>query len=261
MNIIGIYKITNPKGKIYVGQSVNIDERKLQYKNLNAGVEKQPKIYNSIKKYGWENHIFEILEECSLDQLDEKEVYWGIYFDVLGKKGLVLRLGKGKGMLNEDLKKQISQKHKGMKKPWAGKNMKLTEEHKYKLKNGRESVLNPIYQYNMDGVFIKKWQNAKQASTDLCINNGWLSFIKDDIYKSLGGYRWTSKFYDKLPPITKNFNSKKPILQYDIDGNFIKEWGSAKEAASALKTHVQNITACCRQELKSSAGFIFKFKN
>jgi len=70
MKIIGIYKITNPNGKIYIGQSINIKKRKGCYKRNQ--IPKQPRICNSIKKYGFENHIFEVIEECSIDQLNEK---------------------------------------------------------------------------------------------------------------------------------------------------------------------------------------------
>jgi group I intron endonuclease len=72
--IIGIYKITSPSGKIYIGQSINIDGRKKQYYSLDC--KKQPKLYNSFKKYGPENHIFEIIEECSIELLNEQEVFY-----------------------------------------------------------------------------------------------------------------------------------------------------------------------------------------
>ena len=44
--IIGIYKITNPKDKVYIGQSSNIEKRKYYYFSIKC--DKQPKIYNSI---------------------------------------------------------------------------------------------------------------------------------------------------------------------------------------------------------------------
>ena len=34
------------------------------------------RIYNSIMKYGWDNHIFEVIEECEKDILLEREQYW-----------------------------------------------------------------------------------------------------------------------------------------------------------------------------------------
>lgn len=87
--MIGIYKITNPKGKIYIGQSINIEKRFNTYKNpLNC--KNQKKLYNSFVKYGVNNHVFEIIEECILNDLQKKERYWQEYFNVLSSNGLNL---------------------------------------------------------------------------------------------------------------------------------------------------------------------------
>ena len=56
--MIGIYKITSPTGKVYIGQSIEIEKRWMRYKNITKSVKKQPAIYNSLLKYGSENHIF-----------------------------------------------------------------------------------------------------------------------------------------------------------------------------------------------------------
>jgi len=54
----------------------------------------------------------------------------------------------------------------------------------------------------------------------------------------------------------------KSILQFDLQGNFIKEWDSAKEAAIAIgKPGNDNIGACCRGKLQQAYGFIWKFKS
>jgi hypothetical protein len=49
--MIGIYKITNPQGKIYIGQAVDIKRRKQVYEGIYSSLKGQPKIYNSLKKY------------------------------------------------------------------------------------------------------------------------------------------------------------------------------------------------------------------
>ena len=54
---------------------------------------------------------------------------------------------------------------------------------------------------------------------------------------------------------------RKPILQYDIDGNFIKEWISLSEAANTLDIYVGCINNCLRNRSKSSYGFVWKYKN
>jgi hypothetical protein len=54
---------------------------------------------------------------------------------------------------------------------------------------------------------------------------------------------------------------RKPILQYNKQGNFIKEWSSIKEAASALNIDSGSITSCCKNRLNSSGGFKWEYKN
>ena len=61
--MIGIYKITSPNGRIYVGQSKNIEKRIKCYKSLNCKGQKL--LYRSLLKYGVDKHKFEIIIECS----------------------------------------------------------------------------------------------------------------------------------------------------------------------------------------------------
>ena len=111
--IIGIYKITNPKNKSYIGQSINIKRRFREYEMLKCT--QQPKIYNSLNKYGVCNHIFEILEICSLGELNEKEKYWKIYYNAVCD-GLNCELyDNGVGPRGEQVKAKISKSKKGTK--------------------------------------------------------------------------------------------------------------------------------------------------
>ena len=84
--MIGIYKITSPNNRVYIGQSINIKKRFYQYNN-NCN-KKQIRLYNSFFKYGVENHIFEIIEECDKEDLNDRERYWQEYYNVLSKSGL-----------------------------------------------------------------------------------------------------------------------------------------------------------------------------
>lgn len=66
--MIGIYKITNPNGKIYIGQSINIESRKRIYRFSSSYKNSiGPKLYNSLNKHKWENHLHEVIEECTTD--------------------------------------------------------------------------------------------------------------------------------------------------------------------------------------------------
>lgn len=94
--IIGIYKITNPKGKIYIGRSINIFKRWSEHK-----YESKSLIYRSINKYGFENHKFEIIEQLNTldnDKLNELEIYYIQKYDSTNVK-IGLNLCKGGGRL------------------------------------------------------------------------------------------------------------------------------------------------------------------
>lgn len=73
--MIGIYKITNPNNKVYIGQSIDIQRRFNEHKRYNKQDYKN-KLYNSFNKYGYDNHTFEIIEECLVEKLNERERYY-----------------------------------------------------------------------------------------------------------------------------------------------------------------------------------------
>ena len=81
--ISGIYKITNIENQMcYVGQAVNIADRWKQHIKRGMGAETptKNKLYPAMLKDGVENFTFEIVEECSRAQLNEREDYWQDYF-------------------------------------------------------------------------------------------------------------------------------------------------------------------------------------
>ena len=90
--IICVYKITSPSGKNYIGSSVNYKRRLTQYKG--TGAKTQTILYNSFAKHGFDNHVFEIVELCTKENVLEREYYYGSLYKVLGEKGLNCKLPK-----------------------------------------------------------------------------------------------------------------------------------------------------------------------
>lgn len=115
----GIYLIKNKiNNKVYVGQSNNFQNRKREHfnrlKNNNHTNEHLQKSWN---KYGNENFEFIVLEECDINYLDEREIYWINYFNSTNNKfGYNLESG---GHLNkklsEETKRKISENHADFK--------------------------------------------------------------------------------------------------------------------------------------------------
>lgn len=84
-----IYLITSPSSKIYVGQStVPIKEKEKWYIKLEKYDKTDRKIANAIKKYGWQNMKFEVIEQddnWTKEQLNEREIFWIQQYDAVNK--------------------------------------------------------------------------------------------------------------------------------------------------------------------------------
>ena len=112
--MVGIYKITSPTKKVYIGQSTNIEKRFKNYEGLHC--KKQPAIYNSLLKYGVNKHKFEVLCECEISELNDKERYYQDVFSATGKNGLNCSLTKSSdrsGEFSDEHKLKISKANKG----------------------------------------------------------------------------------------------------------------------------------------------------
>jgi hypothetical protein len=82
-------------------------------------------------------------------------------------------------------------------------------------------------------------------------------YIKKYKTKTLGGNltwggRWDVKY--RVPKL-------KPVLQYDLDGNFLKEWKYQKEPFEmGIVSDYGGVSACCLGKQITSCGFIWRFK-
>ena len=125
-----IYKITSPSGKIYIGQTIDLVRRKSKYKRLCC--KQQPKIYNSIIKYGWEKHIFEVIESIDYDKflLNEREIFWINEYNSFND-GLNLTAGGDSKEVSNETKEKIRLSKLG--KPSPNKGKKMTDEQKNKI--------------------------------------------------------------------------------------------------------------------------------
>lgn len=127
--MIGIYKITSPSGRVYIGQSIECETRWKQY--IHTGV-KQTKLYRSFEKYGKDLHIFEIIEECTVDSLNTRERYWQDFYKVLDQ-GLNCRLtatdSKSGQMSRESIEKRSKTKRELGQVPPSWKGRKQSSTH------------------------------------------------------------------------------------------------------------------------------------
>lgn len=131
--MVGIYRITSPSNRVYIGQSWRLEKRQYDYaKNPHK---KQVSIYNSIKKYGWDAHKFEIIHLLPNDvdkyTLDSYEcLYWKQYKDI-GFSMLNIREPSSRGKLSPISIAKISASKMGKPSGMLGK--KHSEETKLKM--------------------------------------------------------------------------------------------------------------------------------
>lgn len=166
--MIGIYKITSPSNKVYIGQSVKIEKRLIKYKNLFC--KSQPKIYNSIKKYGWDKHKFEVICECDIYELNDKERYYqDLYNCIQNGMNCTLTMQNGKSGTQSKLtieKRRIGMigKHTGNKNPMYGKKIKESSKQLQREKlSGELNYLSKIILNTETGIFYFGLNEASKS--------------------------------------------------------------------------------------------------
>jgi len=133
------------------------------------------------------------------------------------------------------------------------------------LETHYRSNANPIYQYDTDGKFIKMWYSISDAARDLNIKAGTLSNALNGIRnKILYNFIYRSDYYDILPnDVMKQHISKrlKPVVQFDLDGNFIKEWNSLKDAKNGLGLKGSNMSLALTKKRQNAYGYIWRYRD
>ena len=156
MITIGIYKISDNSNNVYIGQSWNIEHRKLAHSYGSIHYKGYTILYNCLKKYGWNNFKFEILhvlpEDIDQSMLDNYEIlYWELYNNC-GFNMLNTKYPGSKGKHNEETKEKIKLGNTGernpmynigTKHPMYGKKHKPESIEKFKINNKGEG--NPMY--------------------------------------------------------------------------------------------------------------------
>jgi group I intron endonuclease len=233
--MIGIYKIISPSGKIYIGQTTNFTKRKNYYKN--GAKPYQVRIYNSLEKYGYDAHTIEFIEECLIENLNERERYWQDFYDVIGKNGLNCRLTETKdksGFISEESKIKMSE---------ARKNRIFDQNWIDKL---RKSALGK--------------KHSEETKKRISESNKGRKFTTEHISKLPQNQK--GKFRPKASESTKlkqslNSGKSKIVYQYTMNRIFIEEYRNVAEAQRCLG--IKNISSAALGKIPSSGGFKWSY--
>jgi group I intron endonuclease len=184
----------------------------------------------AIKKHGKKNFKKEILEHClSKEELWQREEYWLNFYNAESNPLFYNKTNKAYG------------------------NSGQTQNGKIKISNAKKGWV-PSDE-------TKKLMSENRKGHKM-YNDEWRSKIKE----ALTGIKRSDETKQKQSKARKNkpSKSKKSVLQYDKQGNFLKEYPSAVEAAKSLNKKTGSaITEVCngKGNRKSIFGYIWKYKN
>lgn len=201
--ISGIYTIENIiTGKLYVGYTSNFRDRWDTHRRLlRKNKHNNEYLQASWNKYGEESFIFDILTECSSELLCSEEHYW---CNVLNARdsdfgyNLKPTHPEGKNITSNCVREKLREKALGRK--WSDEYKQLFRKIKLGKKQSKETVrkaaegkYKTVYQYDIDGNFVKEWQSAKHVEQELNIKASNISMCCNNVknHLSAGSYKWS----------------------------------------------------------------------
>lgn len=123
----------------------------------------------------------------------------------------------------------------------------------------KRTGIRPVYQFSLDGKFIKKWESGMEASHYLGKKEQSIYKCCNNVMHSAHGFYWSysPKFNRKLS--NKEWYHNNGVIQYDLNGNELKRFDSIKQAADEVGVSPVRICCCCRGKSRTSKGFIWKY--
>lgn len=160
--ICGIYKITSPSKKIYIGQSSDVYSRWKKYNSLSCIT--QPKLFNSLKKYGYNKHKLEIICQCDELELNSLEKYYVDLFQTFNSEyGMNLRDGGGAhGKWSKETKIKMSLAAMG-KNTWT-KGRRRPESERIRISETHTGIKNPFYGKKHTKETLIKFSNRRASN-------------------------------------------------------------------------------------------------
>ena len=246
--LCGIYKITNlVNKKVYVGQSINIIIRwKDHIRTLNNGNSHSVLLQRAWDKYGQENFVFEILELCSEDELDELEIKYISFYDSINNGYNIESGGNRNKHLSDSTKKKLSDAKRGRRH---------SSETKQKMSESRMGENNNMYGRYHSEETKTKISNSKKGKPGHAASN----YQKErariaNLGKNVSEETRKKISEAKIGSIPYNKNSKSV---YCIELKKIFE--NPSSASKELKISSSNIIACCKHIRKTCGGYHWEF--
>lgn len=284
-----IYKITNPSKNVYVGKTELTFEKRLSDYKCNRFNSKKSYIKSSIKKYGFDAHVFEIIEIADNSILSEREIYWIDKLKTYAyehKNGMNLTKG-GDGQRHswkKDKERVAKAKLRcGKNAPMYGKTIskesrkKISESLKrYKKENNikfpnwvkelsRKKLCKSVVCYDSNGNFIGEYESIVNAAKSLGVNRRTAVDAVNGKQTHVNGFIIRHKTENYALKIDVGILNKRPIKKPVIclkDSNQIK-YRCSDEASLATGIKKWKIVECCLKNNKkpTKEGYVFLYED
>lgn len=278
----GIYQIRNiHNNKLYIGSSVDLKRRKNDhFSSLKRGSHHSLKLQSAYSKHGESSFVFEILEECTKQQLIELEQ---IYLDKL-KPHYNIRQTASFHITgwqpSQSMKEKMSKNRKGKSfhTPKQINAIKKAHTGKLVLIHTRMKRARAVIQIDLvTGEQIAEYYSVQEAFRQTGINN--IGGVLRGYQSKAGGYMW--RYRDESMQDIQNLEQKKIIKQHNVElgraqaaikrrksvaqidtksGKTIKIWDSLKEADEFFGGK-SNVTNVINGKQKTAYGFCWKLVN
>ena len=158
-----------------------------------------------------------------------------------------------KGVYSEETLKKMSTSSKGRQTRLGAK---LSDETKKKIGKKSKNRGKKVYQYDLQGNFVCSFVTAKQAADKTGKNSTSIIKCCNGQIPHYSGYIWRYTYRQKIKSTFKPIN--KPVLQFDLQGNFIQEWSGQREVLNTLGIH--DVGRVCKGINKTAGGFLWRYK-
>ena len=126
------------------------------------------------------------------------------------------------------------------------------------LKRISDKLGRVVYQFGLDGDFIREFESVRYAAKSLNLSHSNISRCCNKKMKHTGGYIFSYQKI-KVDKIEKPNAVKKPVIEIDENGKKINEWDSLMSCSRETKIDNGNLSRVCNGKLKHIKNRIFRF--
>jgi hypothetical protein len=251
----GIYKITNVvNGKCYIGSSVNVKVRFYAHKShLKHNKHDNRHLQAAYNKYGVDNFLFEVLEECAADKavLEDREQH---YMDLLNA-------------CHEDHGYNLAPRAYiciGVKHTAEAiaKRVAANTGHKWNVGKRREKgrsipSMKPVEQLTLSGKLVAEHKGSLEAAESVGISPKRIQSCCRRANPTAGFY-WRYKGENKALAAGRP-GRVFPVMKSSLDGTPIQIWENLKAAVAATGISAKTISYACNGGMKHHKGFVWSY--